>query len=82
MVLVEALATGIPVIATRCGGPEEIVEPGLGLLVDGVYSEEGLANAMVATAEHSYSETALRERALARFGFGCVAGHAFSLTTG
>ena len=73
MVLVEALATGIPVIATRCGGPEEIVEPGLGLLVERD-DEEGLAKAMVAMTGHSYPETALRERAQARFGFGCVAG--------
>jgi glycosyltransferase involved in cell wall biosynthesis len=72
MVLVEALATGIPVIATRCGGPDEIVEPGLGLLVERD-DEEGLANAMVVTTERSYSETALRERALARFGLGSVA---------
>jgi glycosyltransferase involved in cell wall biosynthesis len=72
MVLVEALATGIPVIATRCGGPDEIVEPGLGLLVERD-DEEALANAMVLTTELSYSETVLRERALARFGLGSVA---------
>lgn len=32
---IEANATGIPVIATKCGGPEEIVKPGVnGVLVD------------------------------------------------
>ncbi len=33
VVLIEALARGRPVLATRCGGPEEIVSDGNGLLV-------------------------------------------------
>lgn len=34
VVLIEAMATGLPVIATRCGGPEDIVTPEVGFLVD------------------------------------------------
>lgn len=43
---VQALACGTPVVATRCGGPEEIVEDGrTGLLVD-AGSPEALAGAI------------------------------------
>ena len=34
LVLLEAMASGIPVLATRCGGPEEIVEENTGFLVE------------------------------------------------
>jgi glycosyltransferase involved in cell wall biosynthesis len=73
VVLVEALATGIPVISTHCGGPEEIVEPGLGTLVDRD-DDEGLAAAMVAMTAQSYSENALRDRVKSRYSFEKVAG--------
>lgn len=34
VVIAEAMALGVPVVATRCGGPEGIVEPETGLLVE------------------------------------------------
>ena len=43
--LIEALACGLPVIATRSGGPQDIVTPGLGHLVP-VGDEVALAQAM------------------------------------
>ncbi len=45
--LVEAMAVGKPVVATRCGGPEEIVADGeTGLLVP-VNNPEAMANAII-----------------------------------
>lgn len=46
VVLIEALALGKPVIATKCGGPESIVTPEVGYLVEN-NSEEELSKAML-----------------------------------
>lgn len=72
VVLVEALATGMPVISTRCGGPEGIVEADLGLLVERDNDNE-LAEAMVTMIGRSYPEGLLRDRAMSRFSFERVA---------
>jgi teichuronic acid biosynthesis glycosyltransferase TuaC len=72
VVLVEALGTGLPVIATRSGGPEEIVEPGLGLLV-ARDDEHELANALQSIIARSYEPRALRERVIARYSFQRIA---------
>lgn len=45
VVLLEAMATGLPVIATRCGGPEEFVGREGGILVE-KGDDTALANAM------------------------------------
>jgi len=46
VVLIEALSTGLPVVATHCGGPEDIVRDGVGILCD-PGDVHGLANALV-----------------------------------
>lgn len=51
VVFIEALALGKPIIASRCGGPEDIVKQGNGLLVE-VEDIDGLSKAM----QHMYNE--------------------------
>lgn len=73
-VLIEALASGTPVVATRCGGPEDIVTDDVGQLV-GVEDETALGDAILcvlATPER-YPSDALRRYALARFTWTQVA---------
>lgn len=69
VVLIEALAMGLPVIATRCGGPEDIVDDETGLLVPvedvaamGAAMREVLAN------PGRYDRQRLRRLCSGRFG--------------
>lgn len=67
--LIEALACGRPVVATRCGGPESIVTPECGSLAP-VDDPLSLARAMrdVAANTRSFPPAALARGCLARFG--------------
>lgn len=69
VVLIEALACGIPLIATKCGGPEDIVNGGNGILID-VGSEDQLAAAMEKIVKDytNYRAEKLRDEARIRFG--------------
>jgi glycosyltransferase involved in cell wall biosynthesis len=69
----EALATGTPVIATRCGGPEDFVTPEVGLLVP-PGDTEALADAidwMLANHDR-YDPTAVAAYAHGRFSHEAV----------
>jgi len=51
VVLIEAMSTGLPVIGTRCGGPEFIITPETGLLVQPGNAKE-LGGAMQSMVNH------------------------------
>jgi glycosyltransferase involved in cell wall biosynthesis len=69
VVLIEALASGLPLLATKCGGPEDIINDGNGLLVD-VGSQDQLTDAMnfIKINHRKYNSNDLRTEALAKFG--------------
>ena len=72
VVLVEALACGLPVVATRSHGPEAIIHhQGLGLLSDHNATDLGAAMAAVTTTR--YDPDALRAEAVARYHITPVA---------
>jgi glycosyltransferase involved in cell wall biosynthesis len=67
--LIEAMARGRPVIATRCGGPSSIVKPGSGLLVeiDNIPQMAAALRQMV-TDIQIYDRAAIRQSALDTYG--------------
>jgi glycosyltransferase involved in cell wall biosynthesis len=69
VVLVEALMSGKPVLATRCGGPEGIIDDSNGVLVDAI-SVDALVHGLT-TLHHQmtrWQPNALRAAAVTRFG--------------
>jgi glycosyltransferase involved in cell wall biosynthesis len=80
VVLVEAMSAGLPVVATRCGGPEELVTPDLGVLVSPGDAEAlagGIMDVLGRLGE--FSEEHLRRVADERYGQASVAGRLVSL---
>jgi glycosyltransferase involved in cell wall biosynthesis len=73
-VLVEALACGTPVVATRCGGPQDIVHDQVGRLVP-PSDEQSLASAIldVLARREEFDPAQLRRYALENFSWEGVA---------
>ncbi|MFP4227851.1 MAG: glycosyltransferase [Salinivenus sp.] len=69
VVLIEAMATGLPVVATRCGGPEDIVTPDTGILIP-TNNRAALADALrTLQREHtSFDAESVRASVLERYG--------------
>lgn len=66
--LIETMACGKPVVATRCGGPEEFVTPENGILVD-KENPDKLAEALswMMAHYHEYDEAAIKRYVNERF---------------
>lgn len=73
VVVIEALACGKPVVATRCGGPEDIVNDFNGILV-AKDSERALSEGMLYTYNNisNYSSVKIRDDCVSRFGQSSV----------
>lgn len=80
IVVAEAHAMGKPVIATRCGGPEEIITPENGLLVDpGNAGQLSAAMAQFISGARTYDPQAIRKSCLERFSKKVVTGKIVNL---
>jgi len=69
VVVVEAMSCGLPVIATKCGGPEEIISEETGVLVE-LNNPEELARAILYVSENMdlYNRIHIKEYAMGKYG--------------
>lgn len=84
LVTAEALASGTPVVATRCGGPEEILTEETGLLTE-PDDPAALAIAIESALSRSFDPAVLRRYAIDRFGSAAAAerlGRLYERVTG
>ena len=84
LVTAEALASGTPVVATRCGGPEEILTRDYGQLAE-VDDPAALAMAIESVLTRTFDGTELRRYAVGRFGSAAAAdrlARLYELVTG
>jgi glycosyltransferase involved in cell wall biosynthesis len=73
LVLVEAMSTGLPVVATRGGGPQDIVKPGTGWLVDPGNSGDLATALLLARQERKVmNPTLIRNSVTSRFSHTVV----------
>ena len=77
---IEALSCGLPIIATDCGGPRDIVTPENGLLIP-VDNLEALTQAILKMIDHlpSYSREHIAQDCQQRFAAEAIAGQLTSI---
>jgi len=68
VVLLEAMATGLPVVATACGGPEDIVTPSTGVLVPANTNALSDALRQMKRTASSFDAAAIRNYVLDHYG--------------
>ena len=71
VVLIEAMASGLPAVATRVGGVPEMLETGDGVLVD-PGDASALAAAIRTAAEREFDPGAMAARARERYSYAAV----------
>ena len=79
LICAEALSCGKPVIATRCGGPEEFIDSSNGILIP-VNDTDALKAAILQMSKNysNYSPEQLRNQAAKQFNSESV-GNSFDL---
>ena len=73
IVCAEALSSGIPVISTRCGGPEEYIDDDMGILID-PRNHKDLVNAMYYMLDNAtkYDSEKMHQYIEDRFSYDAV----------
>jgi glycosyltransferase involved in cell wall biosynthesis len=80
VVLIEALACGIPLVATKCGGPEDIVNDGNGILIDvGSEGQLGAAMEKIVKTHTNFRPEQLRAEAQSKYGERAFVDRAISI---
>jgi len=67
IVIIEALATGRPVISTKCGGPNHVIKEGDGYLIP-IDDEQAIVDSMKNMMNNKWDGESISERCIQRFG--------------